>query len=121
MAHFAEINPTTNEVLRVLVGDNNDPDQGYGWLIANLGGTWLQCSYNTHAGVHNAGGTPFRLNYPGTGWYYHPDINGFCPPQPYPSWTLNTTTGLYDPPTPYPSDGQQYVWDEVAQAWLFSV
>jgi hypothetical protein len=47
MSHWAEIDDN-NKVLRVLVGDNNDPagDEGYQWLIDNLGGTWIQTSYN---------------------------------------------------------------------------
>jgi len=47
MAHFAEINDE-NKVSRVLVTPNDDPnnDEGYQWLIDNLGGTWIQTSYN---------------------------------------------------------------------------
>jgi hypothetical protein len=47
MSHWAELDQE-NKVLRVTVGDNNDPngDEGYKWLIDNLGGTWIQTSYN---------------------------------------------------------------------------
>lgn len=47
MAHWAEIDET-NTVLRVTVGDNDDPngDEGYQWLIDNLGGRWIKTSYN---------------------------------------------------------------------------
>jgi len=47
MAHWAEIDET-NTVLRVTVGDNNDPngDEGYQWLVDNLGGRWIKTSYN---------------------------------------------------------------------------
>jgi hypothetical protein len=47
MAHWAEIDEN-NIVLRVTVGDNNDPagDEGYQWLIDNLGGRWIKTSYN---------------------------------------------------------------------------
>jgi hypothetical protein len=47
MAHWAEIDEN-NKVLRVTVGDNNDPagDEGYQWLLDNLGGTWIKTSYN---------------------------------------------------------------------------
>ena len=37
MAHWAELDEN-NVVLRVLVGSNDEPDEGYGWLIENLGG-----------------------------------------------------------------------------------
>ena len=45
MSHWAELDEN-NIVLRVTVGDNNEPDEGYQWLIDNLGGTWIQTSYN---------------------------------------------------------------------------
>ena len=47
MAHWAELDDN-NTVIRVTVGDNNDPngDEGYKWLIDNLGGTWVKTSYN---------------------------------------------------------------------------
>jgi len=47
MSHWAEINES-NEVIRVTVGDNNDPngDEGLQWLTDNLGGTWIKTSYN---------------------------------------------------------------------------
>ena len=45
MSHWAELDKN-NKVIRVTVGDNNEPDEGYQWLIDNLGGTWIQTSYN---------------------------------------------------------------------------
>lgn len=47
MSHWAELDKD-NKVIRVTVGDNNDPagDEGYSWLIENLGGTWVKTSYN---------------------------------------------------------------------------
>jgi hypothetical protein len=49
MAHWAELDKN-NKVIRVTVGDNNDPagDEGYQWLIDNLGGRWVQTSYNNN-------------------------------------------------------------------------
>jgi hypothetical protein len=47
MSHWAELDKD-NKVIRVTVGDNNDPagDEGYQWLIDNVGGTWVKTSYN---------------------------------------------------------------------------
>jgi hypothetical protein len=47
VSHFAEIN-SNNIVVRVLVGDNNDPngDEGKKWFEENLGGTWIQTSFS---------------------------------------------------------------------------
>ena len=43
MSHWAEIDPN-NKVIRVTVGDNNEPDEGYQWLLDNLGGSWVKTS-----------------------------------------------------------------------------
>jgi hypothetical protein len=83
MAHWAEIDEN-NIVIRVTVGDNNDPngDEGYQWLIDNLGGRWIKTSYNTYAGKHDLGGTPLRKNYAGPGYTYDEQRDAFIPPQP---------------------------------------
>jgi len=87
MAHWAEINES-NEVVRVVVGSNDEPDEGYRWLIDNLGGTWIQTSYNTHGGIHYGpdgkpdGGTPLRKNYAGIGFTYDPVRDAFIPIKP---------------------------------------
>lgn len=73
MSHWAELD-NNNKVLRVLVGDNNDPnnDEGYQWLIDNLGGTWVKTSYNGN----------IRYNYAGIGYTYHPIDDAFIAPMP---------------------------------------
>jgi hypothetical protein len=73
MSHWAEIDDT-NTVLRVLVGDNEDPagDEGYQWLIDNLGGTWVKTSYNGN----------IRYNYAGIGMKYDPDADAFIAKRP---------------------------------------
>ena len=73
MSHWAEIDQE-NKVIRVLVGDNNDPagDEGYSWLINNLGGTWIKTSYN---------GT-IRKNYAGIGYTYDAERDAFIAPEP---------------------------------------
>ena len=73
MSHFAELDDN-NKVLRVLVGDNNDPagDEGYSWLIENLGGTWMQTSYNGN----------IRYNFAGIGYTYDPIDDAFIAPMP---------------------------------------
>ena len=83
MAHWAEIDEN-NIVLRVIVTDNNDPngDEGYQWLIDNLGGTWLQTSYNTAMNTHATGKTPLRKNYAAIGYHYDETLDAFIPPKP---------------------------------------
>lgn len=82
MSHWAELDEN-NKVLRVLVGDNNDPagDEGYQWLLDNLGGTWLKTSYNGN----------IRYNYAGVGYTYDPVDDAFIAPIPceHPEVKLN--------------------------------
>ncbi len=72
MSHWAEIDDN-NVVLRITVGDNNDPagDEGYQWLIDNLGGTWVQTSYNSN----------FRGKYAAIGDLYDTDLDEFVTPE----------------------------------------
>jgi hypothetical protein len=73
MSHWAELDKD-NKVIRVTVGDNNDPngDEGYQWLLDNLGGTWVQTSYNAK----------IRYNYAGIGYTYDADADAFIAPMP---------------------------------------
>jgi hypothetical protein len=73
MSHWAEVDGD-NTVLRVLVGDNNDPagDEGYQWLLDNLGGTWIKTSYNAS----------IRKNYAGVGFQYDEARDAFIAPKP---------------------------------------
>jgi hypothetical protein len=73
MSHWAELD-SNNKVVRVLVGDNNDPagDEGYQWLIDNLGGTWVKTSYNAK----------IRYNFAGIGFTYNEVEDAFIPPKP---------------------------------------
>jgi hypothetical protein len=117
MAHWAEID-NENIVTRVLVGNNDDPDEGYQWLIDNLGGKWVKTSYNTIAGQHTLGGTPLRGNYAGIGFIYDEELDAFYAPKPFASWTLNTTKFIWEAPKPYPTDSKFYTWDEADQNWI---
>jgi hypothetical protein len=78
---------------------------------------WKQTSYNTSAGEHLLGGTPFRKNFAGIGFKYDQIRDAFIPPKPFNSWTLNEDTCLWEPPIPYPNDGKIYNWNENNQSW----
>ena len=98
MAHWAEIDEN-NIVLRVTVGSNDEPDEGYQWLIDNLGGTWVKTSYNTNGGVHALGGTPLRKNYAGIGYTYDSTRDAFIAPKPViedKEFVLNEDTCLWE-------------------------
>lgn len=126
MAHWAELD-SNNVVTRVLVGDNNDPagDEGYQWLIDNLGGTWVKTSYNAVAGkwrnpetneiTDNPG---FRKNYAGIEYTYDSQRDAFIPPKLFNSWVLNEETCIWEAPVAYPNDGKFYTWDEEVTNWI---
>lgn len=106
MAHWAELDEN-NLVTRVIVTDNNDPagDEGYSWIMDNLGGTWVQTSYNNN----------FRKQFAGVGFTYDADADVFIAIQPYPSWTLDSDHN-WVAPVPMP-DGN-YRWDEKSLSWV---
>ena len=115
MAHFAELDEN-NVVTQVIVGVD-EPLDGEAIYAETTGTVWKKTSYNTLAGEHRLGGTPFRKNYAGIGFTYDSDRDAFIPPQPYASWTLNEDTCLWDCPVVYPDDGAVYVWNEELGNW----
>jgi hypothetical protein len=96
---------------------------------------WIQCSYNTHKGVHwtrtDSGmvqsedqSKAFRGNFPSKGWIWDQENNIFYRPRPHASWTLNKTTAAWESPVAIPSitvtaDNTviEYMWDEVNTRW----
>jgi hypothetical protein len=108
MAHFAEVDEN-NIVLRVLVTDNEDPngDEGYQWLLDNLGGTWIKTSYNGN----------IRKNFAGIGYTYNSELDAFIPPKLFPSWILDEELCLWVAPVEHPQDGNIYSWSEETKNW----
>jgi hypothetical protein len=109
MAHWAEVDEN-NTVVRVTVGNNDELDEGYQWLLDNLGGTWIKTSYNATT-------NGFRKNYAGIGYIYDKARDAFYAPQPFVSWTLDEDTCTWQAPTPYPVDNKLYMWVEENLNW----
>jgi hypothetical protein len=105
MSHWAEIDEN-NIVLRVLVGNNSEPDEGEAFMNS-LGGTWVKTSYNGN----------IRKNYAGIGYTYDAGRDAFISPKPYESWVLNEETCQWESPVPYPTDGVMYQWNEELADW----
>jgi hypothetical protein len=121
MAHYAFIDEH-GTVLDVIVGRNeNDLVGGVSswedYYGAIRGQVCKRTSYNTQAGQHVNGGTPFRGNYAGIGFTYDEERDAFIPPKPYESWVLDEDTCLWEAPAAYPEDGNVYTWDEETQEW----
>lgn len=125
MSHFAQIDQN-NVVQQVLVIDQAEIDAG-NWGDPS---SWIQTSYNTHAGVYYIPNTgipdpdqskAFRKNYAGIGYIW--DGIGFCPPQPYPSWVLDSFSYLWQAPIPMPvpNNPPHYIWDEAILNWVIGV
>lgn len=106
MSHFAEIDEN-NTVTRVLVGDNDMPNEGYDWVVETFGGRWVKTSYNNN----------IRKNFAGVGFTYDETLDAFIPPKPFDSWILNEDTCLWDPPVSRPNDDQSYIWNEEDLVW----
>ena len=107
MSHFAEIDPSTNKVIRVIVAEQDFIDSGAVGDKKN----WIQTSYNTRNGVHY-----------GHGYEYHSGHDVFVPPKPEgcDSWTIDTSRWEYQSPLgKMPTDantaaGEYYTWSESA-------
>jgi hypothetical protein len=68
MSHWAEIDEN-NFVIRVLVGNNEEPDEGKSFM-ESLGGRWIQTSYNNN----------FRGTFASAGYFYDEVKDEFIPP-----------------------------------------
>tara|TARA_B000000609_G_C24081933_1_gene297935 strand:- start:314 stop:721 length:408 start_codon:yes stop_codon:yes gene_type:complete len=119
MAHYAFLD-SNSIVTNVIVGKDETEDLPTGFsswenFYANeMGQNCRRTSYNTYGNEHKEGGTAFRGNYAGKGFYYDAQNDVFIQPQPYPSWTLNETTWLWEAPIDYPDDDKGYYWNENA-------
>lgn len=109
MSHWAELD-NNNKVIRVIVGDNNDPngDEGYQWIIDNLGGTWVKTSYNRN----------IRKNYAMIDGTYDAEIDAFIPVKPFTSWVLNEETCQWEPPVTMPTEDGHWIWVEEDSNWV---
>jgi hypothetical protein len=106
MAHYAFLDDN-NVVTEVITGrDEDDLAEGVtsweDYYGAFRGQRCLQTSYNTQAGVHLNGGTPFRGNYAGIGYTYDEALDAFISPKPSPTddvsdWILNEETYSWEP------------------------
>jgi hypothetical protein len=116
MAHYAFLDEN-NIVTEVIAGkdeSNFSWEQQYSLFKGQL---CKRTSFNTHGGVHQLGGTPFRKNYAGIGYSYDQIRDAFIPPKPFNSWLLNEDTCLWEAPVAYPTDGKIYNWNEETFTW----
>jgi hypothetical protein len=105
MSHWAELDEN-NIVIRVVVGDNDKPGEGYQELVDNLGGRWVQTSYNGN----------FRKQFAGFDFAYDEANDVFISPPPFPSWVLNESFD-WEPPVARPREDRLYFWNEETVSW----
>jgi hypothetical protein len=107
MAYFAQIN-SNNVVVQVLAVPNNQEHRGQDFLANDLqlGGTWIQTSYNHR----------IRKQYAGIGYTYDSLNDVFIVPQPFASWSLDENFD-WQPPTPRPQEGL-WRWNEATLSWV---
>ena len=108
MAHFAELDEN-NIVKQVVVVPNSVEHYGELYLSRdlNLGGRWLQTSYNGN----------IRKNYAGIGYTYDEVRDAFIAPKPYASWYLNEDTCKWQAPKQVPDLENRYIWNEETLNW----
>jgi hypothetical protein len=116
MSHFAKLDEN-NVVIFVTVGRQED-DGKEAELSARTGEVYKQTSYNTFAGQHCLGGTPFRKNFAGVGFTYNEQRDAFIPPKPFNSWVLDENTCQWQAPFELPNDSKNYVWNEQSLSWV---
>lgn len=125
MAHFAKINEN-NIVTEVLVIPDEQEHRGQQFLSEdlNLGGRWIQTSYNTYGGIHYgpnmipSGKPGLRKNYAGIGYTYDEVRDAFIPPKPEDeTFVFDEDKCMWVPPFPFPDDGNAYIWDFSTHQW----
>jgi hypothetical protein len=109
MAHWAQIN-NNNTVLQVLVMSNDIPDEGYQWLVDNLGGRWIKTSYNNN----------IRKIFAQVGGQYDETNDRFLPAkrEGMESYIFDEESYTWIIPVPYPTDKKLYAWDEPSVSWI---
>ena len=114
MAHFAKV--VNGIVQQVIIAEPVFFDT----FTDTSPGEWIQTSYNTHGGVHELGGTPFRKNFASSRDIWDSARDAFYAPQPYASWTLNEDTCLWEAPVAHPDadSDEQYDWNEETTSWV---
>ena len=129
MAHFAKLGLDSKIIAVIYV--NNEVLKDTNGVEKEVNGIefltklynypfWKQTSYNTHGGVHDNGGTPFRKNYAGIGYKYDQTRDAFIAPKPFNSWLLNESTCRWESPIPLPTDAsidKGYQWNETNLNW----
>lgn len=121
MAHYAFLDEN-NIVTEVIVGREEDEvvdgisdwEAYYGEL---RGQVCKRTSYNTHGGVHDYGGTPYRKNYAGIGHFYDEARDAFYAPKELDSLVFDEDKCQWVTPIPKPEQGVWY-WDDATVSWI---
>lgn len=112
MAYYAFLNKN-NIVVDVIKGLDEGGNEDWEKIYADRKGmVCKRTSYNTIAGSHTNGGTPFRKNFAAVGFSYDESRDAFIPPKPYETWILNEDKCQWEPPIEHPNDGNYRMWSD---------
>ena len=101
MGHYAKVEDGI--VTQVIVADGPD------WCEQNLGGQWVQTSYNKS----------FRKNYAAIGMFYDEIRDAFYWQESDVSdFVFDEETCTWIPPIPLPQDNKLYNWDYINSSWV---
>jgi len=111
--YFAEIDPSTSNVLRVLaVSEEDAADEAVGEAVCQ------SHTGSTNQWIGGDDGT-LRKNMPGIGMLYDESRDAFREEEgPFPSWVLDEDTCRWEAPTPMPDNGNAHYWDEDTTEWI---
>jgi hypothetical protein len=128
MASFAKIdqNNVVTQVIavnnEVIIDENGVEQESLGIeflrkLYNEPNAKWVQTSYNTSAGTHINGGTPFRMNYASLGGFYDEERDIFIGTKPGKNYVINYDNGLWKPSIDFPTE-TTYVENGENKTWL---
>lgn len=92
MSLWAELDDN-NIVIRTVVGNDNESNEGYDWIVGNLGGRWIK----------TVDDGSLRVRYAFAGMLYDEVRDAFYFPKPddgNPDWFFNEETAQWELPKP---------------------
>lgn len=135
MANFAQLDEN-NYVIRVvkiddsfLIGNDDIENEQLGVSkckeIYGQETVWKKTIEDNITSIKPLGNTDKIIHFANIGYQYNEEIDGFIPPQPYPSFIFNKDTMSWESTIPIPSLSEEeeslgawYDWQEKTNEWI---